>query len=319
MIPAYPVDADVQLNDQGTWPASIHHFDERAVAALRAAEACGRPLLVRGSPGVGKSQTARAAAAFAERPFLSVVIDGRTEAHDLMWRFDAVRRLSDAQATRRDALLAEEASYVEPQALWWAYDWVSAASKSGEHPPPCERPHNWDPENNRAVLLIDEIDKADPDLPNALLEILANKGFRVPYGGQLVRCGDQNRPLVVITTNEERELPSAFLRRCLVLTLELPEGKSALCNYLVDIGQRHERFLLTKRAGRCFVMQQAAERLWDAREGARKAAEYMPGTAEFLDLINALSALWPDDAKAQIQSIERLDEFAFRKSVPSRA
>lgn len=91
MIPDYPLDQDVMLVRQGHLPASVHRFDNNAAVALRAAEACGRPLLIRGKPGVGKSQTARAAAVAAGRPFLSVVIDGRSEAQDLMWRFDAVQ------------------------------------------------------------------------------------------------------------------------------------------------------------------------------------------------------------------------------------
>lgn len=83
-IPEYPVDDPVSLPPCGTWPASVHRFDAGTAAALRAAEAAERPLLIRGDPGTGKSQTARAAAAAAGRLFVSVTIDGRTEAHDLL-------------------------------------------------------------------------------------------------------------------------------------------------------------------------------------------------------------------------------------------
>ena len=318
-IPHYPFDHDVDIAEHGTWPAAVHRFDARASAALRAAEACGRPLLVRGAPGVGKSQTARAAAAFAGRPFLSAVIDGRTEPHDLMWRFDAVRRLADAQVLRAGEALPRELHYVEPQPLWWAYDWEGAKAQRTAHVEPCAPPPDWNPAADRAVLLIDEIDKADPDLPNALLEVLANKGFGVPYGDRQATCSDETRPLVVITTNEERELPNAFLRRCLVLTLELPGNEAALCKYLVEMGQRHQAFqqrrLGDRWPGPCRVLPEAAARLWSEREAARRSGGYAAGTAEFLDLANALATLWPDDAVAQSAAQAQLAEFSLRKGL----
>ena len=329
-IPQYPTTRDVPITAEGTWPATVHRFDERGAAALRAAEACGRPLLIRGAPGVGKSQTARAAAAFARRPFLSAVIDGRTEPNDLKWRFDAVGRLADAQVKEPGVTLATEARYLEPQGLWWAYDWAGAkrqracsrqaelAGSADATQLPATRPRGWEPDSDRAVLLIDEIDKADPDLPNALLEVLANKGFQVPYTGQSVACTDETRPIVVITTNEERELPNAFLRRCLVLTLELPSTQEALCDYLVAMGERHEKF--RRKAGRpgtCFVKPLVAERLWVRREQARKDGLYLPGTSEYLDLVAVLAELFPDEA-AQRKQLGLLDEFTFNKSA-SRA
>lgn len=331
-IPQYPTHRDVPIRAEGTWPATLHRFDERGAAALRAAEACSRPLLIRGAPGVGKSQTARAAAAFAKRPFLSAVIDGRTEPNDLKWRFDAVGRLADAQVKEPGQSLPGEASYLEPQSLWWAYDWAGAASQSSHtrravlagHVQgdrlPAARPKGWLPETGRAVLLIDEIDKADPDLPNALLEVLANQGFQVPYTGQFVACTEQNRPIVVITTNEERELPNAFLRRCLVLTLELPATPDALRDYLIAMGERHEKFRQQAgQAGRCLVKKLVAERLWLRREQARRDGLYQPGTSEYLDLVAVLAQLYPDDEAAQRQQLDRLDEFAFKKSAVASA
>ncbi len=325
-IPDYPTRKDVAFEAEGTWPASVHRFDERGSAALRAAEACGRPLLIRGAPGVGKSQTARAAAAFAKRPFLSAVIDGRTEPNDLKWRFDAVGRLAEAQIPGQDRSKLLETRFLQPQCLWWAYDWQGASKQQkttrraelegqGDEGQPAGLPTGWKPATHRAVLLIDEIDKADPDLPNALLEVLANKGFQVPYTGQTVTCTDQNRPIVVITTNEERELPNAFLRRCLVLTLELPTDKDALGAYLTAMGERHQKFRRKSgQAGRCLVMPQVAERLWWRREQARKDSLYLPGTSEYLDLVAVLAQLYPDDEAEQRKQLTRLDEFAFSKS-----
>ena len=317
-VPVYPIGKDIPLEAQGSWPASVHCFDARTAAALRAAEAAGRPLLVRGKPGVGKSQTARAAAAAAGRTFLSVVIDGRTEPHDLMWRFDAVRRLAHAQQRDRQDLPPER-DYLQPEGLWWAYDWNSAARQAERVgiKPPAQPTEGLLACRDRAVLLIDEIDKADPELPNALLEVLANRGFSDPYGGEPVTCDAATRPLVVITTNEERELPAAFLRRCLVRTLELPERPNELIDYLVDLAQRHQNFLLGRklRVGACSetVMRRAAGQLAERRREAEQAGLYAPGTAEFLDMVNALATLWPDNEAEQARQLDTLAEFALIK------
>ena len=317
MIPDYPLDQDLMLARQGHLPASVHRFDKDAAVALRAAEACGRPLLIRGKPGVGKSQTARAAAVAAGRPFLSVVIDGRSEAQDLMWRFDAVRRLADAQALRRGAEAKPEDAYVRPEALWWAYDWAGAllwqASSGQAERPPAVAPAGWAAGVGRAVLLIDEIDKADPDLPNAMLDVLANNGFQMPFGRGEVHCAPEARPLIVITTNDERELPAAFLRRCLVLTLELPEDEKRFCAYLQAMGGRHQALRqLTEPGFHCQVLAEAAQRLWAARNAPGGEADYQPGLAEYLDLVTALARLYRKDGE-QLPQLEALAGLTYRK------
>jgi MoxR-like ATPase len=319
-IPEYRIDEDITLHGQETWPRSVHRFeaDRRAVTALQAAEACGRPLLVRGSPGVGKSQLARAAAQAGERPFVSAVIDSRTQAHDLMWRLDAVRRLGDAQVLQQGQKLQPESDYIEPQALWWALDWTTAEDQICKYRQAAGLvavkrivPAGWQPGSGRApVVLLDEIDKADPDLPNALLEVLANGGFRLPFAGEAVKAHEQRRPLVIITTNEERELPQAFLRRCLILTLELPKTEAEFVDYMVAMGQRHEPFW----QGTCLVMEQAASRLWSRRIEAQRRQDYQPGTAEYLDLVSALANLWPSDAAEQERQLDLLEQFTFHKT-----
>jgi MoxR-like ATPase len=137
-------------------------------------------------------------------------IHPRFEPHELRYRFDAVRRLADAQAGERD-LGANAKRYWRPGVLWKAYGWSSA----WRFLPDAERVA--DPKGH--VVLIDEIDKADSDLPNSLLDVLAQRSFQVepvtePIGGPTVQA-----PLIIITTNEERDLPAAFLRRCIVLSL----------------------------------------------------------------------------------------------------
>jgi MoxR-like ATPase len=303
--PQYPVDQGIVIDAQGTWPASVHLFKAPTAAALRAAEATGRPLLVRGLPGVGKSETARAAAAFALRPLLPVVIDGRTEPEDLKWRVDAVKRLSDAQGRRAKTELA----YVRPGVLWYAYDWDGAhaqARRAGLRAGEAVAPAGWDAASDRSVVLLDEIDKADPDLPNALLEVLANTGFTPPFaGGRPVACSEATRPLVVITTNEERELPAAFLRRCLVLTLELPKERAALLAELLRLAREHApRWPRPAGVGDAPLIDEpqirnAADLFLDVRAEAQRKGDYLPSTSEFLDLVRALASLYPGDATAQ--------------------
>lgn len=310
VLPDYLISKPIPIPPDGTWPKSVHVFDENTVAALHAAEVTGRPLLLRGDPGTGKSETARAAAAAAERPFVSVVIDGRTEPTDLKWRFDAVARLADAQVKR----VQDERAYLLPGPLWWAYSWKSANERLDEMNRDRNHklaglgapPEQWKPESGRVVLLIDEIDKADPDLPNALLEVLANLGFREPYGGTEIACTEASRPLVIITTNEERELPHAFLRRCLVHRLELPDDREALVSWLVDVGSRHQAAL--KWPGKCSkkVMERAAAYVADARERLASTGRYLPGTSEFLDMIKVLATTPADAVEKRLGQLEKL-------------
>jgi MoxR-like ATPase len=315
-LPVYPVNEDIPLEPVGSWPLSVHRFDADTVTALRAAEAAGRPLLLRGVPGTGKSQTARAAAAAAEpeRLFLSVVIDGRTEAQDLLWRYDAVGRLSDAHASTGARARASGGGgrsalpYVSPGPLWWAYDWQGAEAqwnkrKQGERPQP---PEGWQPEHG-TVLLIDEIDKADPDLPNAFLEVLGNQGFSVPFlGDRVVRGGKP--PLVVITTNEERDLPDAFLRRCFVHVLK------PLAD-LVLMGRTHlARLGLADRSFDA-ILQDAAKRIADDQARAKELKTYAPGLAEYLDLVIAVARQAASEAD-QLALLERTAPFVLDKAAP---
>ena len=121
----------------GNLRAEAHVYEERAVRALNAALAACRPLLVRGEPGTGKSQLARAAAHSLGRPLVSQVVDARTTARDLLWTFDAVARLGTAQllgalrsvvGTAEGALERKlnERNFVRPGPLWWALDWKEA-------------------------------------------------------------------------------------------------------------------------------------------------------------------------------------------------
>ena len=296
-----------------SWPASRHVFDADQIDALRAAEAAGRPLLVRGDPGTGKSQLAHAAAFAAQRLFLPFVVDARTEASDLMWRFDPVARLADAHLasvpgsgvpTGLDA-----ARYVHPGPLWWAFNWDNAAKHLDQARVRGVAPHSppfaWTPQKGM-VLLIDEIDKAEAEVPNGLLEALGNGRFQVPILGQVVeRPKGVPPPLVIVTTNDERELPPAFLRRCLVLSLELPEGEP-LRRFLVERGKLHFPALAENSPS---VLEEAAGMLAQDRADARSHGLYLPGLAEYLDLLRALTNLEVDPG----QALARLRVYTFRK------
>jgi MoxR-like ATPase len=129
-----------------------------------------------------------------------------------------------------------------------------------------------------------------------------------------VRCTDATRPLIVITTNEERELPAAFLRRCLVLTLELPAGDELLA-YLIDLAERHQQQRQRDQpgCGSCKVIPAAARHFLALRNDAALSDDYVPSTSEFLDLVQALAVLYPDDERVQTERLALLGQFV-RKS-----
>lgn len=298
----------------GAQPAGVHVFDRPSVDAIHAALAAGRPLLVRGEPGSGKSQLARAAAAALGRAFVSHVIDARTEARDLMWSFDAVSRLAEAQiqgalgvtepAAVRENL--KEERFLSPGPLWWAFDWADAARQAkqmGSFEPAA--PECWE-QAEGVVLLLDEIDKADSSVPNGLLECLGQGQFSCP-GGRTVRWKPQEPPLIVVTTNEERSLPDPFLRRCMVLHLGLPEAPEALIAELVGRGQAHFPSCSPR------VLEAVARQLESDRREVAARDLTPPGGAEFIDLVRALLSLAPDDEAEQLRLLGRIARFALRK------
>lgn len=303
---------ELELPAGGHLPATYHVFEPDDVRAINAALAAHRPLLVRGEPGTGKSQLARAAAQGLGRAFVSTVIDARTEPGDLQWRFDAVRRLADAQVLgeadrKKVADLLDEEKYVEPGPLWWAFNWGKAADfykDLGWEPPPLAE--GCSPENG-VVLLLDEIDKADSSVPNGLLEALGHGEFRGPRGKR-ISCVEP-QPLVVVTTNEERSLPDAFLRRCFVLQLRVPSS-SELESWLVKRGRAHARAF--ERAVWPELLQEAAKLLRRDREVVRESGYSPPGAAEYLDLVRAVVEL-ADSPEQQERVLEDISAFALRK------
>jgi MoxR-like ATPase len=323
---------DLAVGDDRLKPR--HRFEPRQLKAINAALAASRPLLVRGEPGIGKSQLARAAAKALQRAFIQHVVDARTESRDLLWHFDAVGRLAEAQVMGAlqtagllavnqnptdDTELTEQAlksmreylairKFLHPRALWWAFDWESAARQAkivgADHPPQAD---GGDPANG-CVVLIDEIDKAESDVPNGLLEALGVSRF-TPQGCTEPVKAKGPPLLVVITTNEERALPDAFIRRCLVLHLKLPKTRDALIAKLIERGQTHFGGDATHT-----VLKKAAELLADDRAAAdQRHWRPLPGQAEYLDLVRAVVTQSDGDRRLQNRLIGQVAEFVLKK------
>lgn len=309
----------------------FHSFDSRSVAAVNAALGAGRPLLVRGEPGVGKTQLAEAAAEVLERAFIRHVVDSRTESRDLLFYFDAVMRLAEAQLcsvidrnaaqqvadgkaeTARERL--EIKRFVQPGPLWWAFNSAHAEKHCKDNSvqtdkSPMDEGKNKDRSANGWVVLIDEIDKAESDVPNGLLEALGSGEFQPMGCTGRVEMSDPP-PLIVITTNEERILPDAFVRRCVVLHVVLP-----------DVVKQKDQFIaLMEQRGKAHfpdldnaVLKKATEILAKDRSTAiARKLQPKPGQAEYLDLLRAVNKNQPKNNKKQLELLDQVANYIMRK------
>ena len=275
-------------------------YNEAIVLAVNVALATHRPLLLAGSPGTGKTSLASNVAQVLGWRMYPQTITSRTRARDLMWSFDTLRRLSDAQASAHSgsASMRPREAYVEPMALWWAFDPDSAAWR-GAAPETAGISRASDPSpgaaDTRVVVLLDEIDKAEPDLPNDLLEALDVQRFTVDDidPPRVVQARNQG-VLTFITTNGERELPAAFMRRCIVLKLEAPTEDWLVSIANARFGAQGE-LLHRAIAKRVAVMRDAA-----VRQNLRE-----PSTAEYLDALAACVELGIDQSSPQWQLLEQ--------------
>ena len=237
----------VQRKFQGTedYIASLE-LQESVNVAL----ALGRPLLVKGEPGTGKTLLARAIAESLERPLYTWHVKSTSKAQEGLYHYDAVQRLHDSRFDEQKGAVSDIRRYIRYGALGEAFR--------------DERP---------SVVLIDEIDKADLEFPNDLLHELDAMSFRVYETGDHFEA--RERPLVLITSNNEKELPDAFLRRCIFHFIAFPTREE-----MAKIVAVHHPALRGK------LLDEAITRFYWLRglDGIRKP----PSTSELVDWLGAL-------------------------------
>jgi len=242
--------------------------DSDLMLAVNAAITLQRPLLVKGEPGTGKTQLAMEVAQALNAPIVEWHIKSTTKAQQGLYEYDAVARLRDAQLG--DPGAADIARYIRPGKLWEAFT-----------------------AEQRSVLLIDEVDKADIEFPNDLLRELDRMDFHVYETGETVTA--KHRPIVIITSNNEKELPDAFLRRCFFHYIRFPD--EATLKAIVEVhypGLKQD------------LLSEALTSFFQLREvpGLKKR----PSTSELLDWLKLLLA---EDIPA-----EALREKSQRKLIP---
>ena len=232
---------------------------EDLTIAVNAAVTLERPLLVKGEPGTGKTELARQVAAALGLPMIEWHIKSTTKAQQGLYEYDAVSRLRDSQLG--DERVHDVANYIKRGKLWEAFD-----------------------ADDRVVLLIDEIDKADIEFPNDLLQELDRMEFHVYETGETVVA--KHRPIVIITSNNEKELPDAFLRRCFFHYIRFPDMETMKRIVEVHHPGIKEALLTT-----------ALTQFYEVRETA--GLKKKPSTSEVLDWLKLLLAedLSPEDLK----------------------
>ena len=237
--------------------------DDLAIA-VNAAVTLQRPLLVKGEPGTGKTELARQVAGSIGMPLIEWHVKSTTKAQQGLYEYDAVSRLRDSQLG--DERVHEVRNYIRKGKLWQAFE-------AGE----------------RVVLLIDEIDKADIEFPNDLLLELDRMEFHVYETGETIRT--RHRPVVIITSNNEKELPDAFLRRCFFHYIRFPDPET-----LAAIVRVHFPDIKGQ------LLSAALTQFYEIREvpGLKKK----PSTSEVLDWLRLLLAedLAPEDLRKDVKT-----------------
>jgi len=233
--------------------------------AVNAAVTLQRPLLVKGEPGTGKTELARQVAASLNLPMVEWHVKSTTRAQQGLYEYDAVSRLRDSQLG--DARVHDVKNYIRKGKLWQAF----------------EAP-------GRVVLLIDEVDKADIEFPNDLLQELDRMEFHVYETGETVRA--QHRPVIIITSNNEKELPDAFLRRCFFHYIRFPDADTMRAIVRVHFPDIKDA-----------ILTEALTRFYTLRE--QPGLKKKPSTSEVLDWLKLILAedLTPEDLRGDGRSL----------------
>ncbi|MBY8916030.1 MoxR family ATPase [Nitratireductor rhodophyticola] len=238
--------------------------DKDLMVAVNAAIALERPLLVKGEPGTGKTELAKQVAAALGLDLIEWHVKSTTRAQQGLYEYDAVSRLRDSQLG--DERFNDIKNYIRRGKLWEAF----AADR-------------------KTVLLIDEIDKADIEFPNDLLQELDKMEFFVYETGETVKA--IHRPIVIITSNNEKELPDAFLRRCFFHYIRFPDAET-----LADIVEVHYPGIKKN------LVSAALSQFYEIREvpGLKKK----PSTSEALDWIRLLVSddVEPEDLRGEAKN-----------------
>jgi len=217
-------------------------------SAVNAAITLQRPLLIKGEPGTGKTLLAHSIAESLGLDLMTWHIKSTTRAQDGLYLYDVVRRLNDSRFGSGDITKIE--NYIDLGVLGNAFD-----------------------SEKRVVLLIDEIDKADPEFPNDLLHEIDAMEFNIVETGRLVKASQ--RPVVVITSNAEKELPDAFLRRCVFHYIEFPEQELMEKIVEVHFPDLGRELLLT-----------ALKKFYELRK--KDSLQKRPSTSELIDWLMVL-------------------------------
>jgi MoxR-like ATPase len=227
--------------------------------AVNAAVTLERPLLVKGEPGTGKTELARQVARALGLPIIEWHVKSTTRAQQGLYEYDAVSRLRDSQLG--DERVHDVRNYIRKGKLWQAFE-----------------------SEGKSVLLIDEIDKADIEFPNDLLQELDRMEFFVYETGETIRA--RTRPIVMITSNNEKELPDAFLRRCFFHYIRFPDVETMKAIVEVHFPGIKQQLLAT-----------ALTQFYEIRD--QQGLKKKPSTSEVLDWLKLLLAedLSPEDLR----------------------
>jgi MoxR-like ATPase len=293
----YPIEREKRI-DRATDRCYEPYFpDPLLVDAMNLAIDLERPLLLEGEPGCGKTQSASCLAYQLTRnnlptgqwwPFYDWRVKSYTKARDGLYTFDGVQRLRDAQIAgvmMHSALGPRRRTKFEAKLQPKNYREFQALGKGLQEP------------GKRAVVLIDEVDKADSDFANDLLLELDEFRFEVPETGEKIPNSGQ-KPIIILTSNREKPLPDAFLRRCLYFRIKFPEEAE-----LRRIARgRLENFRQSEEK----LIGQAIEVLEKARNYMNQPGSRKPGTSEFLDFLGALRRPGIDVNEALVDLHNRL-------------